>query len=118
MANLFYRNTNAQIFFEILDSSNNYVGLSSSMIAYWYIKTPDNNIISNDIGITSTTFNQGVGIYTSIPTVQQQSTGVYYINYVLTKVGEYKYKFQVIDTPTLTNVSIAGDIKVIDDGIF
>jgi len=44
--------------------------------------------------------------------------GLYYINYVLTKIGEYKYKFQVTDSPTLKNVAISGDIKVIGDGIF
>ena len=118
MANLFYRNTNSKISFEVLDSNNKYVGLSSSMIVYWYIKTPDNLIISNDSNITQSTFNGGVGIYTSLPTVATQAPGIYYINYVLTKVGEYKYKFQVQDAPTLTNVSISGDIKVIGDGIF
>lgn len=118
MANLFYRNTNAKISFEVLDANNNYVGLSSSRIVYWYIKTPDNFIISNDIGITSSNFVNGVGIYTNTPQVQEEMPGVYYINYVLTKVGEYKYKFQVQDDPTLTNVGISGDIKVQTDGIF
>ena len=118
MANLFYRNTNSKISFEVLDSNNNYVGLSSSKVVYWYIKTPDNYIISNDVKIGMSTFNNGVGIYTTIPTVQEEMPGIYFINYVLTKVGEYKYKFQVVDNPTLTNVAISGDIKVITDGIF
>ena len=118
MANLFYRNTNSKISFEVLDSNNNYIGLSSSAVIYWYIKTPDNFIISNDINISTHSFANGTGIYTSVPIVQQEMIGVYYINYVLTKVGEYKYKFQINDLPTLTNVAISGDIKVIGDGIF
>lgn len=118
MANLFYRNTNSKISFEVLDNNNNYVGLSSSAVIYWYIKSPDNFIYSNDANISAFTFNNGVGIYTAIPAVQLEMPGVYYINYVLTKVGEYKYKFQVLDNPTLTNVAISGDIKVIGDGIF
>lgn len=117
-ANLFYRNTNAKISFEVLDSNNNYVGLSSSKVVNWYIKTPDNYIVSNDVLITASSFNGGVGVYTSVPVVQEEMPGVYYINYVLTKVGDYKYKFQVVDDPTLTNVAISGDIKVITDGIF
>ena len=102
----------------MLDSNNNYIGLSSSATIYWYIKTPDNYIISNDSNIGTYSFANGTGIYTSIPAVQEEMAGVYYINYVLTKVGEYKYKFQVTDSPTLTNVAISGDIKVLGDGIF
>lgn len=118
MANLFYRNTNSKISFEVLDSNNNLVGLSSSRIVYWYIKTPDNSIVSNDANIASFTFANGTGIYTSIPSVQEEMPGVYYINYVLAKVGDYKYKFQVVDDSTQTNVAISGDIKVVTDGIF
>jgi hypothetical protein len=118
VANLFYRNTNSKISFEVLDSNNNYIGLSSSAVIYWYIKTPDNFIISNDTNIAAYSFANGNGIYTSIPVVQEEMPGFYYINYVLTKIGEYKYKFQVTDSPTLTNVAISGDIKVIGDGIF
>lgn len=118
MANLFYRNTNAKISFEVLDANNNYVGLSSSKIVYWYILTPDNQIISNDSTITSSNFANGTPTYSATPTVQEEEPGVYYINYVLTKIGEYKYKFQVIDNTTSTNVAISGNIKVITDGIF
>jgi len=118
VANLFYRNNNVKITCEVFDQSNNPVGLSTTSGIYWYIKTPDNLILSNDPNISNTGFANGTGIYTSIPQVQTQATGIYYINYVLTKVGEYKYKFQVVDNPTQVNVAGAGDIKVIDDGIF
>jgi len=118
VANCFYRNTLSKISFEVLDANNNLVGLSSSKVVYWYILTPNNQIVSNDPDITTSNFNAGQGIYTSIPIVQEEMPGVYYINYVLTYVGDYKYKFQVVDNPTLTNVAISGDIKVITDGIF
>ena len=118
MANLFFRNTLSKISFEILDSNNNLVGLSSSRVVYWYIYTPDNYIISNDINVQTNTYANGIGSYSPTPLVLEQEPGVYYINYLLTKVGDYKYKFQVLDNPTLTNVSISGDIKVITDGIF
>jgi len=118
MGNLYYRNTNAQISFEVFDSTNTLVGLSTYATIYWYIKTPDNLILSNDPNISTHTFNGGTGIYTTSPIVQNSSTGIYYIDYVVTKVGEYKYKFQVIDDVILVNASISGDIKVIDDGIF
>lgn len=118
MANLFYRNTNAKISFEVLDANNNLVGLSTSREVYWYILTPDNQIVSNDTDITSSTFANGTPVYSATPVVQEEEPGSYYINYVLAKVGEYKYKFQVIDNPTSTNVAISGNIKVITDGIF
>jgi hypothetical protein len=118
VANLFYRNTNSKISFEVLDSNNNLVGLSSSRIIYWYILTPNNQIISNDSNITQSNFNNGTGIYSATPAVQEEEPGVYYINYVLTQVGEYKYKFQIQDDPTSTKVAVSGDIKVITDGIF
>jgi hypothetical protein len=102
----------------VLDNNNNLVGLSSSRIIYWYILTPDNQIISNDPNITQSTFNSGIGTYSATPIVEEEEPGVYYINYVLTKVGEYKYKFQIQDDPTLTKVAVSGDIKVITDGIF
>ena len=118
MGNLFYRNTNSKISFEVLDNNNNLVGLSSSKVIYWYILTPDDQIISNDPSITQSSFNSGTGIYSATPAVEEEEPGVYYINYVLTQVGEYKYKFQIVDNPTLTNVAVSGDIKVITDGIF
>lgn len=118
MANLFYRNTLAKISFEVLDENNNHVGLSSSRVVNWYIFTPDKQIISNDVGITSSVFANGTGVYTSAPVVQEELPGIYYINYILEKNGEYKYKFQVLDDSTLTNVAITGDIVVISDGIF
>ncbi len=118
MANLFYRNTLSKISFEVLDANNNLVGLSSSRDIKWYIYTPDNYIISNDINVASNNYANGIGSYSPTPLVLEQEPGVYYINYLLTKVGEYKYKFQVVDDPTLTNVAISGDIKVITDGIF
>lgn len=118
MANLFYRNTCAKISFEVYDSNNNLVSLSTTNSVYWFIKTPDNLIYSNDPNIGIGTFSNGVGIYTSLPIVQTQTPGIYYISYVLNKVGIYNYKFQVVDNPTLVNVAGAGDIKVIDDGTF
>ena len=118
MANLFYRNTNAKISFEILDEDNNLVGISTLSSVKWYIQTPDNKIISNDVDVSTHTYDNGVGIYTNLPAVQQQQPGIYYINYVLTKVGLYKYKFQILDDPTLVNLALAGEIKVINDGIF
>ena len=118
MANLFFRNTLSKISFEILDANNNLVVLSSSKVVYWYIYTPDNYIISNDINVQTNTYANGIGSYSPTPVVLEQEPGVYYINYLLTKVGDYKYKFQVLDDPTLTNVAISGDIKVITDGIF
>lgn len=118
MANLFYRNTNSKISFEVLDEDNNLVGISTTSAVKWYIQTPDNLIISNDSNIATHTFDNGVGIYTTIPAVIQEMPGIYYIEYVLSKVGLYKYKFQVVDDPTSVNVAISGDIKVITDGIF
>ena len=118
MANLFYRNTSAQISFEVVDQNNNLVGLTSVATIYWFIKTPDNYIYSNDPNIGISTFVNGIGIYTTQIPVVQQSLGVYYINYTLTKIGDYKYKFQVNDPVAAVNVSSGGDIKVIDDGIF
>ena len=118
MANLFYRNTSAKISFEVYNSVNNLVGLSTTNSVYWFIKTPDNLIYSNDPNIGIGTFNNGVGIYTSLPVVQTQSTGIYYINYILDKVGIYNYKFQVVDPPNSINIAAVGDIKVIDDGTF
>lgn len=117
VANLFYRNTNAKIYVEVLDNENNYVGVSTSSIK-WYIKTPDNYIYSNDSNIGSHDFVNGVGIYTATPSVQQEATGIYYIQYVVTKVGEYKYKFQITDNSASVKIAISGDIKVIGDGIF
>lgn len=117
MANLFYRNTNAKIYFEVLDVDNNLVGVSTSSVK-WYIKTPDNFIYSNDSNIETYNFSNGTGIYSSTPIVQQEEIGIYYIQYVLNKVGEYKYKFQVVDSPSSVNIAISGDIKVIGDGIF
>lgn len=118
VANIFYRNTNAKISFDVLDGNNNYVGLSSNRQIFWYIKTPDNQIISNDPAVDTGNYNNGTGIYTTVPAVSEEMPGVYYINYVLTKIGDYKYKFQVVDSDTQTNVSISGDLKVITDGIF
>ena len=119
MANLFYRNTNAKISFDVLDENNNLVGLSTEAVSYYYIKTPDNYIISNDPNIALYSFANGIGSYVTIPAIQQDILpGQYYINYVLNKVGEWKYKFQVNDTISLINLAISGDIKVIGDGIF
>ena len=118
MANLYYRNSVANISFELVDSNNNYIELSGQAIIYWYIKTPDNFILSNDPNIASGSFANGTAVYSSSPAVQQQSTGVYSIDYVFTKIGEYKYKFQVIDDMNSMNLSSSGSVKVIDDGIF
>lgn len=119
-ANLFYRNTNAKISFEALDEFNNPIGLSTQAVIYYYIKTPDNYIISNDPQVALNTYSNGIGVYTSIPAVQQDLiiSGSYYITYVLTKVGVYKYKWQVVDNVALVNVSSGGDIIVQSDGIF
>ena len=118
MANLFYRNTCAKISFEVYNSNNNLVSLSTTNSVYWFIKTPDNLIYSNDPNIGIGTFSNGVGIYTSLPIVQTQTPGIYYISYVLNKVGIYNYKFQVNDQTNGINLSVSSDIKVIDDGIF
>lgn len=117
MANLFYRNTNAKIAFEVLDTNNNYVGLSNTSTIYYYIKTPDNFILSNDTNVINTNYPNGIGSIISNP-VMNDTIGVYYINYTLSKIGEYKYKFQVNDTVNGINLAVSGDIKVISDGIF
>lgn len=117
MANLFYRNTNAKIYVEVLDNDNEYVGVSTSSIK-WYIKTPDNYIYSNDANIDDYTFQNGTGVYSATPVVEQEAVGIYYIQYVVTKVGDYKYKFQVTDDDAQVKIAISGDIKVIGDGIF
>jgi len=119
VANLFYRNTNSKISFEVLDFNNNPVGLSntSASVVSYYIKTPDNLILSNDPNIGFNTYAGGIGSVIANP-VLQESVGVYYINYVLSKVGDYRYKFQVDDQTNGINLSASGDIKVVDDGIF
>jgi hypothetical protein len=118
VANLFYRNTNAKISFEVLDLNNNLVGLSSTSTVFYYIKTPDNYIQSNDPNVGIYTYANGIGAVISNPVFQDTLPGMYYINYVLSKVGEYKYKFQVNDIPNSINLAVSGDIKVITDGIF
>lgn len=118
MANLFYRNTNAKISFEVLDVNNALVGLSSTSTVYYYIKTPDNFIQSNDPNVGINTYANGIGVVISNPVYQDTYPGMYYVNYVLTKVGEYKYKFQVNDTINGVNLAVSGDIKVVTDGIF
>jgi len=118
VANLFYRNTNAKISFEVLDSNNNLVGLSNTSTVFYYIKTPDNYIQSNDPSVGISTYANGTGVIISNPVYQDTLPGMYYINYILTKVGEYKYKFQVNDNVNGVNLAVSGDIKVITDGIF
>lgn len=118
MANLFYRNTNAKISFEVLDVNNNLVGLSSTSTVYYYIKTPDNFIQSNDPNVGINTYQNGTGAIIYNPVYQDSLPGMYYINYTLTKIGEYKYKFQVNDTVNGVNLAVSGDIKVVTDGIF
>lgn len=118
MANLFYRNTNAQISFEVLDQNNNVISLSGSAVVFYYIKTPNNIIISNDPNVATYSYNNGIGSYVTSPIVQQSSSGYYYIQYVLALVGEYKYKFQITDPTINTILSGGGDIKVVGDGIF
>ena len=115
MANLFYRNTNSKISFEVLDFNNNPVGLSTTSSIRYYIKTPDNLILSNDPNVGFNTYAGGIGSVINNP-VLQESAGVYYVNYILSKVGDYKYKFQVNDQTN--GINLSGDIKVVDDGIF
>ncbi len=117
MANLFYRNTNAKISFEILDTSNNFVGLSATSTVYYYILSPDNFIYSNDSNVGIYTYANGTGVLISNP-ILEEKPGVYYVNYVLSKIGDYKYKFQISDSVNSVNLSIAGSIKVVTDGIF
>lgn len=117
MANLFYRNTNSKISFEVFDFNNSPIGLSGTSVVSYYIKTPDNLILSNDPDIGFNTYANGIGSMINNPVVQE-SVGVYYINYVLSKVGDYRYKFQVDDQTNGINLSVSGDIKVVDDGIF
>jgi hypothetical protein len=117
VANLFYRNTNAKISFEVLDVNNALVGLSSTSTVFYYIKSPDNYIYSNDPNIITNTYANGIGSYITNP-VYVERAGIYYINYVLNKIGEYKYKFQVNDNVVGVNLAVSGDIKVVTDGIF
>lgn len=116
-ANIFYRNTNAKISFEVLDANNNLVGLSNTSTVYYYIKSPDNFIYSNDPNVMTHQYNNGIGSFITNP-VYEEAAGIYYINYVLAKLGDYKYKFQINDTINLINLAITGDIKVQTDGIF
>jgi len=108
----------ANIYFEIVDAKNNSVDLSGEAVVYWYVKSPDNTIHSNDPNIASGTFSGASGLYSGGTTVFRQSQGVYFINYLLTMVGEYRYKFQVSDAPNSLILASSGTIKVIDDGIF
>ena len=117
MANLFYRNTNAKISFEVLDVNNNLVGLTNTSTVSYYILSPDNYIYSNNLAVLSNSYANGIGSYITNP-VYQEEPGVYYINYILTKIGEYKYKFQIDDETAGINLAIPGNIKVITDGIF
>jgi len=118
VANLFYRNTNAKISFEVLDVNNNLVGLSSTNTVYYYIKSPDNYIYSNDPNVSTFTYANGIGSLITNPVYQDTLPGMYYVNYTLTKIGDYKYKFQVNDVVNGINLAVGGDIKVITDGIF
>lgn len=118
MAYLFYRNTSVKISFDVLDENNDPIGLSTQRVVYWYIKTPDSVIISNDPNIENFTYANGIGSYTATPDVSEETPGTYYINYTVTKIGEYQYKFQVVDDVTAVNMAVSGDLKVVDDGIF
>lgn len=117
MSNLFYRNTNAKISFEVLDYNNNPIGLSATSVVKYYILSPDNIIYSNDPDVLQNTYNNGIGSLIANPVIEDQP-GNYYINYVLTKVGDYRYKFQINDVDSEIDQAVSGTIKVITDGIF
>lgn len=117
MANIFYRNTKVRIATELFDSSNQLTGVNTSDILF-YLRYPNNIVHSNDtdIGLKISGAQYDSGIAVSAP-----SLGNYYIDYVFSQVGDYKFKFQVNSSGvggTTVITAVAGAVSILDDGVF